>query len=434
MDDARYNSPHRRVGTHDPLAGGGEGGAFVANLIFDWHCRPSNALDLQTFTQCIGPNGQGPVCQLDAGSYSINATLFIGRSNITIQGGAPASPSSTTLQRAAGFTSSLLRDTTAPLSPLHSITIRYLTFDGYRTQNTGPYSSYSPEVGIFTTTSLLVSNCAFIESPNSGLALYGAGASGIVVNNSTFSHNLIYGLWAGATGNHGGASYLDCAGLTFAVGIVIANNQFDRTGENAILGDFVGLQLIGNTFTNTYSYAVVSGVNWGGAGGQIDLTPCTQDAAVVGNTFEGELATADPGLNPGTTQGIEVHASDVSIINNTATKNPGEGLSLGGAASIFIANWDPKTGFLVNGGGIGISQGSDHDSIRPVDFITIDNAQIVGNQDWGIWFNTVSQPINHVMVTNSCINANIQGPLSPLSALGTDAVIQSNPLAGCGPK
>ena len=396
--------------------------------------RASDALTLQDFIQCIGPQGQGPVCQLDAGSYSINATLFIGRSNITIQGGVPASPSSTTVQRAAGFTDSLLRDTTAPLAPLHSITIRNLTFDGNRTQNTGPYSSYSPEATVFTATSVLISNCSFIESPNTGLGLYGAGTSGVVVNNSTFSHDLIFGLWAGPTGNFGGATYLDCAGVTFPSNVVVANSQFDRSGENAILGDFIGLQLIGNTFTNTYTYAVVAGVNWGGAGGQIDLTPCTQNAAVVRNTFQGGSAPPDPGLSPGTTQGIEVHASDVSIVNNTVSYNWFDGLSLGGAADIFVANWDSTTGFLNNtGGGISITQGTGSDSIRPVDFITIDTTVVSNNLRWGLWSMTSGAPINHVTVTNSCLQNNAYGPES-LSGLGSDVTIANNLTTGCGPK
>ena len=327
----------------------------------------------------------------------------------------------------------MLRDVVPPAKPLTSITIRDLTFDGNRSQNTGSYFSYSPELSIFTTSSVLITNCKFVESPNIPVGLYGAGASGIVVNNSTFSHNLIYGLWGGPTGNFGGHTYLDCARETFPMNVVVANNRFDRIGENAILGDFVGLQVIGNTFTNTYSYRFVAGVDWGGGGGQIDLTPCTQDAAVVRNRFEGGSAPEDPGLTPGRTGGIEVHGSDISIVDNTVLNNWFGGLALQGAADIFVANWDSTTGFLNNdnGAGIAISQGTENDTIRPAEFISIDSVIVVNNGGPGLWSATANQPINHLSVTRSCFQNNAAGDIQ-LSGLGNDVAIQSNPRAGCG--
>src|SRR5579872_3322647 len=113
-----------------------------------------SAASLASFTTCIGPQGVGTVCQLDAGTYQISSTLFIGRSNITMKGATATSPGATVLQRAPGFTNSLLRDQYP--NGFTSITIRDLTFDGNRAQNSAVYSSYSPDISIFTTRSLLI--------------------------------------------------------------------------------------------------------------------------------------------------------------------------------------------------------------------------------------------------------------------------------------
>src|ERR1700730_10751304 len=106
----------------------------MATLIF---VRDADALNLQGFTQCIGPQGQGAVCQFDAGTYPITATLLLGRSNITIRGTILASPGDTVLQRAQGFQGALLQDVVPPTSTptLTGITVRDLTIDGNRAQN-----------------------------------------------------------------------------------------------------------------------------------------------------------------------------------------------------------------------------------------------------------------------------------------------------------
>ena len=44
------------------------------------------AASLADFTKCISAQGQGSVCQLDAGTYQLNVPFTIGRSNITVRG------------------------------------------------------------------------------------------------------------------------------------------------------------------------------------------------------------------------------------------------------------------------------------------------------------------------------------------------------------
>jgi len=138
------------------------------------------AASLADFTKCISANGKLTVCQLDPGTYQIGSTLFVSRSNITIKGTIVTSRGDTILRRAPGFQDPLLRDVYSPTGAPTSgaITLRDLTIDGNRAQNVAAYASYSPEVNFFSTKSILVTNCDFINSPNTSLALYGAGTGG----------------------------------------------------------------------------------------------------------------------------------------------------------------------------------------------------------------------------------------------------------------
>jgi hypothetical protein len=382
------------------------------------------AASLAAFTTCIGPQGTGTVCQLDAGTYQISSTLFIGRSNITIEGSTATSPGATVLQRAPGFTNTLLRDPYP--NGLTSITVRDFTFDGNRAQNAATYSTYSPDVQIFTTASLLITNCDFINSPNFSLALYGAGTSGVVVNNSYFANAVISGFFSGPTGDHSGQDYTACSGEQFPDMVIIAGSRFEGFGQNALYSSMTNAQIVNNYFTETYDFAIGPYIP---AGGQIDLDPCTDHAAVVGNTF----ANGTPPPGAGNTQGIELHGTDIAVVNNMVSQELNAGISIGGAANIFIANWDKTSATFGNYGGIGIHQGDPgaFDSQRPVDFITIDNANVVNNTYTGILVNDAVIPVNHLAITNTCLQGNSPG-LS-LTDLGADVVLNNNQLSGCFP-
>ena len=82
-----------------------------------------NGASLADFTKCIGAQGQGSVCQLDAGTYPLSIPLTIGRSNITVKGTITKSLADTTLLRAPGSTRALMAayDQTPNLT---SITVR----------------------------------------------------------------------------------------------------------------------------------------------------------------------------------------------------------------------------------------------------------------------------------------------------------------------
>jgi len=270
----------------------------------------------------------------------------------------------------------------------------------------------------------LVTNCSLINSPNTGLGFYGTGTSGVVVNNSYFGNPVIYGLWSDAAGNNGGLTYLGCSAKQFVDDVIVANSQFENAGEPAILGNMTDLQILNNTFTNNHSYSIP----FNDDGGQIDLTPCTDSAAVVGNVFQ----NGSIGPNGHVVQGIELHGTNLTVVNNAVKNNSGDGISLGGASNVFIANWDQSTATVNNAGGISIAQSASGDSLRPVDSITIDRANIVGNSKWGVWFNTADQPVNHVSITNSCLETNGLGSIY-LNGPGPDVVFQNNSTSGCGP-
>lgn len=141
-----------------------------------------NGASLADFMKCIGPQGQGSVCQLDAGTYELNIPLGIGRSNITVKGTFTKSLADTTLRRSPGSTRALMAayDQTPNLT---SITVREFTFDG----GGGEMSGIEPDLHLISVKSLLITNCAFVNSPSVALILAGSPAngytSGAVINN-----------------------------------------------------------------------------------------------------------------------------------------------------------------------------------------------------------------------------------------------------------
>lgn len=398
----------------------------MATLIF---VRDADALNLQGFTQCIGPAGQGAVCQLDAGTYPLSAQLQIGRSNLTIKGTVVTSARDTVLQRAPGFQGSLLIDVGPPQTnpPLANITIRDLTFDGNRSQN--GLTNYFAELIINSTKSVLVTNCNFINSPRFGFVVLGRGAAGVVINNSYFGNGVISGFWAGAPDNLSSQGYLICSTVQVPDNIVIANSRFENFDQNALYASATHLQLISNSFKGSHSYPIPP---YPGVGGQIDLDPCTDTAAVSGNTFQ----SGQKGPGDGNTQGMELHGTNLWIVNNVVKDNWHDGISIGGGANIFIANWDKSAAIIGNqAAGIAVNQvvAYGNDSLRPVDFITIDHVDITNSSYWGIYVKDFIVPANHLVITNNCLEGNGYSPAILASNLGQDVDIRNNALSGCSP-
>jgi hypothetical protein len=296
----------------------------------------AGALSYTAFVQCVGAKGVGAVCQLDAGTYPVSATISIGRSNFTIEGTTLNGTRETTLQRAPGFRGALLSDVEATGTTLNTITIRDLTLDGDRAKNTLAYRSYSPDISIFAVENLLFVNCTFVNSPNIGLGLYGNGTSGVVINGSTFANPVVYGLWSDAMGDNSNITYTECASKRFVSNVIVENSHFENAGEPAILGDMINVQILDNVFTNNHSNSIPSDDD----GGQIDLTVCTQNALIWNNTFQNGATSP----NGRTADGIELHGTNMAIINNTVKDNSGGGINMDGVQHVFIANWNPATG------------------------------------------------------------------------------------------
>jgi hypothetical protein len=382
---------------------------------------------LADFTKCIGPQGMGAVCQLDTGTYPLSTQLQIGRSNITIKGTILTSPSDTILQRAPGWHYSLLIDVGPPstATPVANITVRDMTFDGNRSQNTDVWSSYFAELMINTTKSLLVTNCDFINSPAISFVVEGRGASGVVVNNSYFANAVIYGFWAGATGSNmleAPNGFELCPTLVIPDDIVVANSSFENGGESVITLDATNVQITNNIFRNNKSDTVP----FNDSGGQIDLSVCTANGAVVGNTFE----NAPLGSNGQPGGGIELHGTDLTIVNNLIINNAGPGVATAGVQRVFLANWNQATTTSRNnGGGVALYHPS---GWRADDSITIDTSNITDNGGYGVWIYTDDIPITNVTLTNNCLAGNTYGP-TYFNGLGTGALIQGNAVAGCEP-
>jgi hypothetical protein len=397
----------------------------VAGLLF---VRTVGALTFPDFVQCVGASGHGPVCKLDAGIYPVSETISLGRSNITVEGSVLGSLLETTLQRTPGFEGALISDVNAIGTTLRSITIRDLTVDGNRAQNAEAYYSYDPDVSIFVVKKLLFENCSFINSPNIGLGLYGAGTGDVVVDQCYFGNPVVYGMWSDATGDNSGITYKECATEKFVNNVTVERSVFENAGEPAILGEMSNVTISENVFTNNHSNSIPFGDN----GGQIDLTVCTKNALIWKNTFQD--GSASP--NGTTADGIELHGTYISVIDNTVKNNSGGGISMDGVQHVLILNSEPRTGSFGNGhSGIEIAHSSS--TFRTTEWITVISAIAAENAQYGVWSDTSNttptERVNHLTVENTCLSDNTLGP-TYFANLGPDVTIKNNKVSGCGPK
>lgn len=396
----------------------------VSALLF---AQSARAVSFQEFVMCVGASGKGAVCQLDAGTYPVSASISLGRSNIVITGTATTSPLNTVLRRAAGFEGPLMIDNEKTGTTLNSITIENLTFDGNRAQNKLTYSDYSPDVSIFAVENLAVINCQFNNSPNIGLGLYGAGTANVTVDRCAFNDPVVFGLWSDATGNNSNITYQQCSTKQFVHNVTVANSTFKNAGESAILGDIVNLQIVNNVFTNNHS----DSIPFDDDGGQIDLTVCMENGVIWRNTFQNGAVSPNGHI----ADGVELHGTNISLIDNIMKNNSGDGINMDGVQHIYISNADPTTGSYGNArSGIAIAHSSP--SFRLTEWITIAFGDAAGNDSYGVWsdtsVSTPAEPVNHLTITNSCLSYNKLGP-TYFKNLGSDVNIQSNRTSGCGP-
>jgi hypothetical protein len=393
-------------------------------------------MSLAEFTKCIGPQGQGPVCQLDAGTYQLSLPLVIGRSNITVKGTATSSRADTTLRRSPGSTRALLASY-AQNPNIGSITIRDFTFDGARNQQSATASSFEPDVRLISVESLLITNAAFVDSPSIALTLEGAAGqtatSGVVINNISVENAALLGIWAYAVEGPSDTpgKYLTCASLTYPTSITITNSTFTNVGANAIALEARRVQVSNNTLRHNHETAPFNA-----PGGQIYVQICSDGVVLQANSVSDGPATA----NGWYADGIELHGTNLNIVDNTVSGNAGSGIAMSAVQEVFIANWTPGTGVMGsnlvagNAGGVSVYNAAPGDvNERQVDFITIDHAVSINGQLAGIgMFLQTGQtnPIQHVTITNNCLAGNQNGPLR-LPGVASDTVIANNLSSGC---
>lgn len=214
--------------------------------------------------------------------------------------------------------------------------------------------------------------------------------------------------------------------MRFVNNVLVANSQFTNAGEPAILGEMTNVQIVNNVFTNNHSYSIP----FDDDGGQIDLTVCTNNALLWRNTFQN--GSASP--NGHVADGIELHGTNISMIDNVVKDNSGGGINMDGVQNIYIANVDPTTGNFGNGHS-GIEIGHSSSTFRTTEGITIVSAIATGNDQYGVWSDTSNttptEPVNHLTILSTCLSKNTLGP-TYLKNLGADITIQDNVLSRCG--
>jgi hypothetical protein len=397
----------------------------ISGLLF---VQTAGALSFSDFVQCVGASGHDPVCKLDAGIYPVSETIALGRSNISIEGTVLGSLLETTLQRAAGFDGALISDVNAIGTALKSITIRNLTFDGNRDANLSPYYAYNPDVSIFVVQQLRIENCAFLNSPNIGLALYGAGTGDVIVDQCYFGNPVVFGMWSDAAVDTTNITYPDCPNIQFVNNLILKSSVFENAGESGLLAEVTNLQILGNVFTDNHSNTIP----FGDSGGQIDLTVCTKNALIWKNLFQD--GSASP--NGTVADGIELHGTYITLIDNTVKNNSGDGINMDGVQHISIENLDRTTGSFGNGR-TGIAIAHSDPTFRITKWISIDSAIATGNAEYGIWSDTSNttptEPVNHLTIENTCLSDNTLGPTF-FANLGPDVTMKNNKVSGCGPK
>jgi hypothetical protein len=378
---------------------------------------PCVADPLTAFTSCIGATGHDPVCRIDAGTYAITTSLVIDRSNITLEG-ATENASDTTFVRAAGFTGALLQDPLPGSASLHSVTIKNLTLDGNRQQQSGTFGDFAPDAAFYSTKGILFTNLRFLNSPNISLGFSGSGTGRVLIYASIFRNSTAQTVWSDAYGQGG----TGCASGTLPDNIVIAASYFQDAGESAVALNATNILVLDNIFEHNKWNTTP----FGDSGGQINFYECSNGVAAVGNTVRDGIV----GANGQTADGIEVHAKNVLLVNNVIRNNAGSGITLGGAQHVFIANWNRATSTSANGiAGVYIYNDR---ADRTTEWVTIEGANVT-DQRTGVLFGSQNGvPLNHMTVTNNCLADDIQPIL--LSVMGPDVIIANNLTRDCGPR
>lgn len=382
-------------------------------------------LDLNGFRACLRTTGQGSTCALDPGEWVIDATVRVERSNLTVTGTLAPDGTRPTLRRAAGFRQEMVRVSPQGGQKLSSLTIRQLSFDGNRTHAGFAASEVSADVEVYSTTSLLIYDCRFVDAPRHHLVIDEQSSSAMVTD-STFDGAAWFGIWSDGSQLPRPGRSVSCEAadrVPILSDIVVAGNLFQNVGANALFLHAHNIQVIGNLFRDNHREAPFNI-----SGGQVDILQCSNNVAFYRNTFADGRATA----NGWWADGFEVYARNVAFVDNTVENNAGAAGTFLGLEDGFFAHWNPRTKFRGNlRGGPFIANSGGY---RPVSRVHLDRINSVNNGDgYGVNFDNfrTGEPIKGVILTNSCLAGNRE-PLF-LRGLDRDASVRDNRTMSCGP-
>jgi hypothetical protein len=397
-------------------------GRIVLCLMFVFSCAAlaTEPLSLLDFQDCIGYNSghYDADCVLQSGQYSISSTLWIRRSNVTVDGAWPYP----VLRRVPGFTGDLMRTA----DNTEWVVVRSIYFDGNRWNGA---TSASHELNLAGCSYCRVTQYAlFTGSPSYALGIDRSKPQ--AVEYAQFGDSAYGFIYAG--------SQPECSNPSLwypNVCLSVVGAWFLGSGTNAIGFDPRNALITGNHFSFNHRDC-----GYGAPGGQIDLDAGADRVTVSGNTFEYGPTCS----NGWWAVGVELHGTNLTLIDNTIRYNAGEGIYMEGAQHVTITSTDPATypishnnqkgwGFTGCGGFPGIRVHSSYAAGRQTRDITIQNLWSISGHNFGVEVSTCATtgwPVDYITILNNCVAGNAGGVYAP--AAGYPRAIYNNLTSGCG--
>jgi hypothetical protein len=389
-------------------------------------------LQLADFKDCVGGNIRNfdSDCVLDSGTWAINSTIRIRRSNITVEGAWPYP----TLLRTGGFNAELL----ATSNGTQWITFRNLTIDGNRHSG---QSSVTAELNLIGCSYCRVeSGMVFHASPRFSIST--PPSSVVSIENAIFQDAAIGAMY---NGPQSACPFPDQ--WYPAVCLSVLNSLFISSGSGAIGPEPKNATIAYNTFTGNHAECPFNA-----PGGQIDLDAGAAWVTVTRNTFEN-----GPVCNNGWfASGIELHGTHLTLSDNIIRYNAAHGIGLDGAQHVTISSSDAAAYPIANNNRKGYGNFCDGAGFSGIDInrysaaagrpafdINISGLWAVGGHAYGIrvWnCGAAASPVQDLSITHTCTAGNSAGIHDRANCgadgkqpcIGVPSHIDNNAAAGCG--
>ena len=284
--------------------------------------RPASALSLANFRTCVSSSGgsYGSVCALDYTStdgnsiHRVDSTLYVGRSNITIQGTASGGQYPTLKRWRIGYgdgPQQILQFTYG----VSNVTLQNLNFDGAYGDTASPPSTCNPCAGtcgfwadvwaVGGTNHITFQYLRFDNASENGIILNGTNH---YVYQVTMNHGRNAGILIGGASNI--QIYSSTFQSNFGAGVAISG------GNNSAIT--IGAPYVGNGFYHNH---------WGqpdcSNGGQVYVGGVSTNVSVAGNVIDGQHVWSDPGQQAGVE--VDPNVSSLTLSGNVVTGNGAEG-------------------------------------------------------------------------------------------------------------